>query len=62
MISYFVCQNCGTQMPIPRDSGKQRKHGHIKHIWCPCCKKKMKFKEIKHNENYKTMSGELIIF
>ncbi len=62
VISNFICQECGTEIPLPRCHGRQRAHGHIKDIWCPCCKKKSKFKEIKHKENYKTMEGELIIF
>jgi len=62
VISDFVCQECDTVFPLPRNQGRQRKHGHVKDIWCPRCKRETKFKEIKNKENYKTMEGELILF
>ena len=44
-ISYFTCQNCGMIIPLPRKKNRQREHGHIKDLWCPCCLKIKKFKE-----------------
>ena len=61
VISNFICQECSSIVPLPRCHGRQRECGHIKDIWCPCCKKETKFKEIKYKENYKTMSGELLM-
>jgi hypothetical protein len=61
VISNFICQSCGTEMPLPRCHGQQRENGHIKDIWCPVCKKESKFKEIKYKESYRTMAGELLM-
>ena len=60
-ISTFICQECETIIPLPRCHGQQREHGHIKNIWCPCCKKETKFKEIKYKESYKTLAGDVIM-
>ena len=61
VISNFICEECGTTVPLPRCHGQQREHGHIKDLWCPGCKKESKFKEIKYKESYKTMAGEVIM-
>ncbi len=50
VISTFTCQQCGMKMPLPRNHGQQREHGHIKDIYCPGCKKISKFVECKYNE------------
>lgn len=59
-MSQFICCNCGTEIDLPRLHCGQRKSGHIKDIYCPGCKRDSKFKEVKYNEFYKTMSGEII--
>lgn len=61
VISNFICQDCDLVIPLPRCHGQQREHGHIKDIWCPCCKKEAKFREIKYKESYRNMLGELIM-
>ena len=58
--SEFHCPECEFVMPLPRNCGRQREKGHIKNIWCPQCKKEMRFKEIRYIESYKTMDGEMI--
>ena len=50
VISNFVCQECGTVVPLPRNHGRQRENGHVKDIWCPKCKCVSKFKEVKYNQ------------
>ena len=62
VISNFICQECSNEIELPRCHSRQREHGHIKDMWCPFCKQKTKFKEIKYKEHYKTMTGELILF
>lgn len=58
--SYFRCQECDMEIPLPRCGGKQRKKGHVKDIWCPRCLKKTKCSETRYMDSYKTMAGEVI--
>ena len=58
--STFVCQECGLEIPLPREHCSQREKGHIKDIYCPTCKKKQKFKEYNYKQFYKTLDGEVI--
>ena len=59
-MSQFICEECGTEIMLPRMHCAQRKKGHIKDLYCPGCKRNAKFREIKYNEFYKTMAGEII--
>lgn len=59
-ISNFVCPECGTEFPIPRQKAKRRPEGHIKDLWCPHCKKTQKMIEIRPRDFVKNMSGEII--
>lgn len=45
VISELECPVCGNRFTVPRKKGKQRAVGHIKDIWCPCCKATRKFIE-----------------
>ena len=45
VISHFYCNECKTDMPLPRKRGKMRENGHIKDLYCPVCKKIRKFTE-----------------
>lgn len=60
-MSQFICIDCGAELSLPRLHCGQRKSGHVKDIYCPICKKDSKFKEVKYNEFYKTMAGDVII-
>ena len=61
VISNFICSECGITVPLPRNHGRQREHGHCKDMWCPSCMKESKFKEIRYKEFYRSMAGELLI-
>ena len=37
--STFVCPECDTEIPLPREHCTQREKGHIKDLYCPKCKK-----------------------
>lgn len=39
VISYLICEECGSTFPIPRKRYQLRKRGHVKHLWCYRCKK-----------------------
>ena len=43
--SYMTCSECGKQFPIMRNRGYMRERGHLKNMWCPFCKKEVKFVE-----------------
>lgn len=59
-ISNFMCTECEFIIPLPRRREKQREKGHIKDIYCPNCKTKRKFREIRYVDIYKTLDGEVI--
>lgn len=47
------CEDCGFQMPIFRKQARQKKKGHIKHMYCPNCRKTKAFIEQKERiEHY----------
>lgn len=56
-ISEFVCPKCNGTFPLPR-VGNQREKGHIKDLWCPKCKQRVKTKEIRSIDYVKTMLGD----
>lgn len=58
--SIFVCPECGLELPIPRNHGKQREKGHIKDLYCPICNKIQKFTEYTYKQCYKTLDGQVI--
>ena len=43
--SSLKCRECGGTFPIMRQRGHMREKGHIKDMWCPYCKKEVKFVE-----------------
>ena len=45
VISMLRCQTCDNIMYVPRRTGKQRKRGHFKDMWCPYCQQERKFME-----------------
>lgn len=59
-ISNFQCVECGNMFPLPRPKAKSREKGHIKDLWCPCCRKKVKTMEIRFRDTFRTMSGEVL--
>lgn len=59
-ISNFICPECGNSFPLPRAKSMRRERGHIKDLWCPFCKKKVKTIEIRSRDVFKTMSGQII--
>lgn len=59
-ISYFVCPECGLEMPLSRVKCLRREKGHIKDLYCPTCKKVQKFKEIRNIDFYKNLDGEIL--
>lgn len=60
VISNFVCSNCNTVIPLPRNHGRQRKRGHIKDLYCPACDKITKCKEFTYQDFYMNMDGEIL--
>ena len=41
------CLNCGTIQTIQRIRGRERKKGHVKHLWCIACKDRMPHEEMR---------------
>lgn len=60
VISTLVCPECGMEIPIPRNHGRQREKGHIKDIYCPKCREVKQCKEIKYSEFYRNLDGEIV--
>lgn len=52
IISYLKCTECNEKIPIPRKRGQMRENGHIKHMYCPYCKKITPFIEDKDLKYY----------
>ena len=59
-ISIFVCPDCGNKFPLPRAKSMRREKNHIKDLWCPHCKQKVKTMEIRPQDMFVTMSGEVL--
>lgn len=34
-----VCQECGTEFPIWRRMGRLKDDSHVKHMYCPTCRR-----------------------
>jgi len=43
--SKLICEECGTEMLIPRKRGQRREKGHVKHMYCYKCKETTAFIE-----------------
>ena len=43
IITTLECPICGQKMFVPRAKNALREKGHIKDMWCICCKKTQKF-------------------
>lgn len=61
VLSQCICPVCGTEISVPRIHNQQRKNGHIKDLYCPICKAERKCREVKYNQFYKNMAGEVLI-
>ena len=58
--SSFICPDCNKAiLMLPRNHNRREK-GHIKDLFCPWCKIVQKCMEVRDDETYKTMSGEII--
>lgn len=45
-ISTLECTECGLRMYVPRPKGAKRPKGHIKHMYCVRCDKRVAFTEL----------------
>lgn len=50
--SKLECQECGSNLNIPRKRAKKRSEGHIKHMYCPTCKLTTGFIETNKDKSY----------
>ena len=62
--SKLICEQCGTDMLIPRNRGQRREQGHVKHMYCYTCKETTAFIEgvavdrsIQFGEEWQEKSG-----
>ena len=46
VMKYLKCLKCDFVLTIHRKANKNQPDGHIKHMWCPKCKKKTAHKEL----------------
>lgn len=44
-IHYLICEECGSEFPIPRYKRFARESGHLKDLYCPVCRKETKHEE-----------------
>lgn len=52
-ISDFYCTKCGNRgIPLARTLYQQREAGHLKKLYCYCCKEDVNFVEIRPNSSY----------
>lgn len=47
VLTYLECPECAFEYVISRKESNQKKAGHIKHMYCPVCRKKQGFIEHK---------------
>lgn len=47
VMATLECDKCGSKMSIQRKASKQKKQGHVKHMYCPGCKETTAFIEKK---------------
>ena len=48
MKTFLRCTECHNVVEIFRKINRQKKKGHIKHMYCPYCKKVVAFEELKN--------------
>lgn len=60
IISNFVCPDCSSIFPLMRKQGQMRMDGHKKTLWCPFCKRKRQFEEIKPGQFFEKQDGAVI--
>ena len=52
-VSDFYCTQCGNKgIPILRKKGKEKEPGHLKKLYCLCCKDDVNMAEVKYNGKY----------
>ena len=51
-ISNFYCTNCSNCIPLPRMENKKREKGHLKKLYCPCCKQEVNHLEVREIDYY----------
>ena len=44
------CVECGCIQSIQRRESKDKKDGHIKHLWCIVCERRVEHKELPHHQ------------
>ena len=59
-ISYFICPECGSSMPLPRKKSRRRDKGHVKDLYCVFCNKVVKTTEVRQGDAYVTLDGSVI--
>ena len=59
-ISKFICPECNGVFPLPRQKSCRREKGHIKDLWCPFCKKKVKTLEIRALDVFETLDKRIM--
>jgi len=47
VLTYLECPECKFEYVISRKESNQKKIGHIKHMYCPKCRRKQGFIELK---------------
>lgn len=53
IISNMACVVCGHQgIPIPRPKSSLRESGHLKELYCVCCKKYTNHVELREGSSY----------
>ena len=51
--SDFYCTECGNRgIPLSRTIFAQRESGHLKNLYCPCCRKETNFVEVRPYSPY----------
>lgn len=59
----LLCPECKKRFKIWRKTSKQKKKGHVKHMFCPYCRQTVGFIELKHeaiSENgWLSLDGEV---
>lgn len=58
--SEFICMECENVIPLPRLQSCQREKGHIKDLYCPCCRKIVKTLEIRCGDVYIKNNGNVV--
>lgn len=59
-ISNFICPDCGSSIPLPRQKNRKRNKEHVKDLWCPYCKKVVKTTEMREGDMFITLDHKII--